>query len=579
MTPWGENLTPENAWTEYPRPQLARDEWTNLNGLWDYAVSAANDDVPAKWDGKILVPFAIESALSGVGRLLQAEEQLWYRREFRLAEAPRRGRRLALHFGAVDYRTQVFVNGVEVTDAPHVGGNIPFSIDITGAVVAGVNELVVAVWDPTGKNGQALGKQDVEPHACFYTRVSGIWQTVWLEETAEVFIKNYRVGTDIDAGVATVSVELSGWTDSDVLVEVFDGAKRVAAKSAAPGETVALPIGKAKLWSPGKPFLYELRLRLADGSDSARGYFGMRKIEMREGSGGRPRLFFNNEELFQFGTLDQGWWPDGLLTPPSDDAMAADIQLLKDCGFNMMRKHIKIEPLRYYHLCDKLGILLWQDMPSGWGDSNARYAEYRAELAQMLDLLCNVPSIIAWVPYNESWGQPPAAKTNQTLRWVKRRDPSRLVDGPSGWDDFGVGDMKDAHNYPAPKLPPPDAPATGRASVLGEFGGIGLAVKDHLWMKPADPADGIGGATANGQTNWGYVSDDDAAASFARLKKLLADMRPLVRDGLAAAVYTQTTDVEIEINGLTTYDRKVIKYPVEKLRKLVTEFTGKKTRK
>lgn len=554
MTVWGEKMTPETAWRGYPRPAFARAEWENLNGLWEYAVNSRTNGMPQAWAGKILVPFAIESALSGVGRLMQPEEQLWYRRTFEAAPKP--GERLLLHFGGVDFRTQVFVNGVEATDVPHDDGILPFSLDITPFVKAGANELVVEVWDPTGSGGSygALGKQSLKPSGCFYTRVSGIWQTVWLETVPATHLTGYRVATDIDKGTVAVTLEAEGnLMAAKASVAVLKDGKRLAEGTVAKwGEPVTLQLENPALWSPDSPALYDLELTLeADGAkDSARGYFGMRKIERRRDAHGVMSIFLNNKKTFLIGTLDQGWWPDGLLTPPSDEAMAYDINLLKSCGFNMMRKHIKVEPLRYYYLCDKLGILVWQDMPSGFGNADDRYAMYRRDLKGMLDLLQPATCIGVWVPYNEGWGEPARAKANASLSWVQRHDQTRLVDGPSGWNDFGVGDFRDRHAYPGPgmfDLMPE------RVSVLGEFGGLGFPVKEHLWM---------------GEKSWGYVQFADGAALAARYRQLMKNLARLASRGLCASVYTQTTDVEGEVNGLATYDRKVVKLPVDELAKL-----------
>jgi hypothetical protein len=556
MTVWGEKMTPETAWAEYPRPNMVRGNWQNLNGLWQYAVNKRSDARPAEWTGDILVPFCIESSLSGVRRLTEPDEQLWYRRTF-TSDVNAKKERLLLNFGAVDFRTQVWVNGVEATDFPHEGGNLPFTLDITGFVKPGENELVVSVWDPsnTGGHYQALGKQDVHPNGCMYTRVSGIWQTVWLEKVPATHITGYSVVTDIDKGTVSVAVQAEGnIKDAEVEVAVYKDGRRIAdGELDTWGEPVVLAIKDAQLWSPESPSLYDLKIELeADGSakDTVTGYFGMRKIEWRKDERGVPRFYLNNAKTFMAGTLDQGWWPDGLLTPPSDEAMAWDISLLKSCGFNMMRKHIKVEPLRYYYLCDKLGILLWQDMVSGWGDTEDRYAMYRKDLKGEIDLLRNFPSIVLWVPYNESWGQPGKAKTDMTLAWVKRYDPTRLVDGPSGWNDYGTGDTRDMHNYPGPGMFPV---MENRVSVLGEFGGLGYPVEGHLWIPGK---------------SWGYVSFKTDGELMARYSELLEKLAKLARVGLSASVYTQTTDVEGEINGLVTYDRKRVKYPQTELAKL-----------
>ncbi|MBR6324033.1 MAG: hypothetical protein IKR62_03555 [Victivallales bacterium] len=553
MTPWGEKMTPENAWREYPRPQLVRQNWQNLNGLWQFAVNERKADRPDEWAGEILVPFAIETPLSGVKRLLEPSEQLWYRRVFNVAFNAAK-ERVLLHFGGVDFRTQVFVNGVEATDVPHESGNLPFSLDITDFVKQGENELVLQVWDPTDAGVQSRGKQVQRPGGCMYTRMSGIWQTVWTETVPATYITGYKVVTDIDNGTVSVTLQAVGdLMNAKATIAVQKDGKTLASNDvAAWGRPVTLKLENPLLWSPETPNLYDLVFTLTaqDGSqDVVKGYFGMRKIDWRKDEKGVPRLYLNNQKTFMMGTLDQGWWPDGFLTPPSDEAMVFDIDFLKRCGFNMMRKHIKIEPLRYYYLCDKLGIMLWQDMPSGGGDVENRYQLYRQELKGMMDLLQTFPSIVMWVPYNEGWGQPGKAKTNQTMNWVKRYDPTRLVDGPSGWTDYGVGDTKDMHHYSDPRMFPV---MDNRVSVLGEFGGIGFQVKNHLWA----------------EKTWGYVSDASPDAYFARYTRQMNDLARMAQEGLAASVYTQTTDVEIETNGLLTYDRKVEKVPAAEFAKV-----------
>ena len=632
MTEWGEKVTPENAWREYPRPQMMRDlqKWQNLNGLWDYAITPRGSGMPQKWDGKILVPYPVESALSGVKRLLKPDEEIWYRRTFKgdvswIVGDPRLDReRLLLHFGAVDFRTQVFLNGVEVTAEPHEGGILPFTLDVTDYVKPFTpsrisskwppdydsepdnNELIICVWDPTDKGIQATGKQSLNPNGCFYSRVSGIWQTVWLERVPRMYIESYHVVPDIDAGTVAVTVKTNGNAPNAKLrIRITRGEPQViGAKTMPPDDLtkdllaapytplhllppplkrgsgsdqqlaelevddwskpVVIPIVNPKrgadlaLWSPEKPNLYTLTFELTFGTgadigrDDVKGYFGMRKIEWKPDELGVPRFYLNNKKYFMYGTLDQGWWPDGLLTPPSEDAMCFELDFLKKAGFNMLRKHIKVEPMNYYALCDTMGILVWQDMPSGPGNTDDRYAMYRRDLKEMVDLLRGCPSVVMWVPYNESWGQPGKEKTNMTLNWLKQYDPSRLVDGPSGWNDYGVGDTRDRHNYPEPAMFPV---MRDRVSVLGEFGGLGLDVPGHLWEKE----------------HWGYVHDDSAEAFQTRYRELMKQLAVLASEGLAAAVYTQTTDVERETNGLLTYDRKVVKYPADVLAALHRE--------
>ncbi len=571
-TPWGEKVTPENAWRDYPRPQMVRDAWTNLNGLWQYAVTKDAPGIPAKWDGEILVPFVIESSLSGVGRLLEPAEMLWYRRSFNAAVKP--GERMLLHFEQADFRAQVFVNRVEV-GVPHEGGQMPFTFDVTDYVKPGANELVVAVWDPTTDFVGSVGKQVFKPHGCMYTRSSGIGGTVWLETVPETHLVDYRVTTDIDAGTVSVTLEGAGnLTKAEGVVEVRRDGKTLASGAlAAWGKPITIKLPQpVALWSPESPALYDLVVTFRDGAtgtkDVVRGYFGMRKFEMKKDENGVLRFYFNNRMRFIIGTLDQGWWPDGLLTPPSEEAMAFDILELKKMGFDMMRKHIKVEPRRYYALCDRLGILVLQDMPSGSGGNDKRYGFYRRELKEMMDHLQKVPSIVMWVPYNEGWGQPGEFLTHATLMWTQRYDPTRLVDGPSGWRDYEGGDLGwkagqrggsdhkplgeeeaahavDKHDYSArPRMFPVNP---RRASFLGEFGGIGCRVADHLWTTNA----------------WGYGgtgNDADRAAVQEKFIALMEHVGNLARRGLAGSVYTQTTDVEAEINGLITYDRKVVKF-------------------
>ena len=570
MTSFGEKVTPENAWRDYPRPQMVRKNWTNLNGEWEYAVTSVTNTPgrPTKWDGKILVPFCIESRLSGVGRLLESDEFLWYTRKIECDPKP--GERILLHFGGVDFRTMVFIGHDEATDIPHEGGQNPFTLDITDFVKKGENELTVCVWDPTENFVNSRGKQCFNPHGCFYTRVSGIWQTVWMEAVPERRIENYKVVTDIDEGTATLDFCLVGRGVDRVTVSVdgvgeFEGDGKVVVK---------MPSG-FKLWSPESPALYNFTAKC--GKDMVKGYFGMRKFEKRKDAKGILRFFLNNQPYYVMGTLDQGWWPDGLLTPPSDDAMAFDIKTLKDCGFNTMRKHIKVEPLRYYYLCDKMGILVLQDLPSGYGeqcypwksDTVKRYYLQRKEMMEMMDLLQGVPSVVMWVPYNEGWSQPGQFLTHSMLDFVSRYDQTRLVDGPSGWCDFEGGsstpschpkwivphlpegrceaaDVVDQHCYRGPEMPPVNE---RRISFLGEFGGLGHPVEGHLWKE------------AKG--SWGYGGIEDTKTREGLEKTYLALMVKLcglAENGLGGSIYTQTTDVEIEINGLLTYDRKVLKF-------------------
>ena len=556
-TLWGEKVTPENAWREYPRPQMVRQNWTNLNGLWQYAITKDAPACPEKWDGEILVPFVVESPLSGVGRLLASEETLWYKRTFNAAT--KNGERLLLHIEQADFRAMVYVNGREVC-VPHEGGQMPFSYDITDFAKNGVNELVVSVWDPTREFIGSSGKQSPKPSGCFYTRSSGIGGTVWLETVPATHIAGYRVTPDVDAGTVRFEFDVAGGGFSRPEVNVTVEGRTVSTKD---GVAVVKMQPGFKMWSPETPALYDFTAKC--GADKVSGYFGMRKVEVKKDASGVPRIFFNNKPRFLLGTLDQGWWPDGFLTPPSDEAMAFDIAKLKEMGYDMMRKHIKVEPRRYYYLCDKMGIIVMQDMPSGCGDRQQRYGFYRRELKEMIDHLYNVPSIVSWIPYNESWGQPGEFLTHATLVWTQRYDPSRIVDGPSGWNDYEGGlvrrrgvsthmpagveeaaDLVDRHDYA--RTPGMFAVNDRRASFLGEFGGVGCRVDGHLW----NPKKAWGYGGTGGDTDRTFVQK-----KFVTLMERVAD---LAEDGLAGSVYTQTTDVEGEINGLITYDRKIVKF-------------------
>ena len=577
LTPWGETVTSENVWREYPRPQMVRANWVNLNGDWKYAVTSVTNTPgrPVKWDGIIRVPFCIESALSGVGRLLKPDEFLWYTRKIECNPKP--GERILLHFGGVDFRTMVFIGHDEVTDVPHEGGQNPFTLDITDYVKPGVNELTVCVWDPTEDFINSRGKQSFNPAKCFYTRVSGIWQTVWMETVPDCRIDSYRVAADIDNGTAELDFGIVGRCDGLVKVSVdgvgeFSGKRKVIVK---------MPPG-FRLWSPESPALYPFTAKC--GKDEVRGYFGMRKIEKRKDAKGVLRFFLNNQPYFVLGTLDQGWWPDGLLTPPSDEAMAYDIKVLKDCGFNTLRKHIKVEPLRYYHHCDKQGILVIQDLPSGsdspFGPMKAetikRYGLQRVEQKEMMDALQAVPSIVMWSPYNEGWTQPGEFLTHAMLDFVRRYDRTRLVNGPSGcWDWEGghllpkgwkwedrvltkhrpdgeceAADTVDLHLYRGPGMFDVN---DRRISFLGEFGGLGHAIEGHLWTRNSKGK----------KSNWGHGGIKDTSTLEGLEKtylKLMDELVVLAAKGLGGAIYTQTTDVETEINGLLTYDRRVLKF-------------------
>jgi hypothetical protein len=550
MTRWAAEVKPGLVLPEYPRPQLVREEWLSLNGSWDYAIVAKDAGRPAVWDGKILVPFAVESALSGVGKPVGAEKELWYRRTIKVPKRWRGGR-ILLHFGAVDWESTVWINGREA--GIHQGGYDPFTYDITDALAAGAKqEIVLRVIDPTDENNSpiARGKQVMKPHGIFYTAVTGIWQTVWLEPVPEVHIAKLKLTPDIDRETLTVEPRISGAVDgSSLAVTVSLRGAAVAATEGPATAPVVVKIPRPALWSPDTPNLYDIKAVLKKSGknlDEVASYAGMRKIALGKDDRGYVRLFLNDKPLFEMGPLDQGWWPDGLYTAPTDASLRCDIETIKALGMNMLRKHVKVEPDRLYYWCDKLGLLVWQDMPSALYDREAhpadvlaaRDAQWEGEWKAVIDALVNHPSIVMWVPFNEGWGQ---YDTERIAAWTKAYDPTRLVNNASGWDDKGAGDVSDIHSYPGPDMPPVEEK---RAAVLGEFGGLGLPLNGHLWQ-----AEG----------NWGYRNFDDVKIYESRYTDLIKNLYPLVDKGLAAAVYTQTSDCEVEVNGLMTYDREVIK--------------------
>ena len=559
-TRWSEEINPEKVLPEYPRPQMVRAEWKNLNGLWDFTITPRVACCPKEFGDRILVPFPVESSLSGVQKPVTAKDRLWYRQTFTVPTEWKR-KRLLLHFGAVDWEARVYVNGQEV--GGHTGGYAPFSFDITDYLKSeGDQELVVSVWDPSSDGGQPVGKQPRDFDDIWYTPVSGIWQTVWLEPVAPRSIVSYELVPDIDAQTLTVETLVRG-DKKDCVVKVtalMDG-KAIATAEANPSEPAVLKIDNPRLWSPDDPFLYDLAVKLLHKEkdaepellDAVKGYFGMRKISLGKDEQGIQRLCLNNKPLFQFGLLDQGWWPDGLHTPPCDEALIYDIEITKNLGMNMIRKHVKVEPARWYYHCDRLGMLVWQDMPNkSWNlpKSNGHF-DFRKELIEMIENLQTFPSIVMWVPYNESWGQ---YKTEQVTALIKVLDPTRLVNNASGGTDKKVGDIYDIHVYPDPKMPDVEE---NRAAVIGEFGGLGLLVDGHLWQR---------------EKSEGYRTYEDQAVLDDALNEMVVKLVPMVKKGLAAAVYTQTSDVKIEVNGIMTYDRKVIKVDVERLRKNIEKL-------
>lgn len=567
VTPWAEKVNPKAPLPNYPRPQLVRSQnWKNLNGLWSYAITPKDQTEPLNYNGSILVPFAVESALSGVGKTIGKDSVLWYKNTITVP-ATMKNKEVLLHFGAVDWQAEIFINGKSA--GKHEGGFDPFSLNITSLLKkSGTQEIKVRVWDPTDEGPQPRGKQVKKPEGIWYTPVTGIWQTVWLEAVPKTHIVSTKQTPNVDTKTLSVQAQIESAQPGDQLrITAFDGKNQVAKKEAAVDEDISLAIENPKLWSTKSPFLYDLKIELLRQGkviDQVGSYFAMRKSSMAKDHNGIERMLLNNEFVFQYGPLDQGWWPDGLYTAPTEEAMIYDIIKTKEMGFNMIRKHIKVEPATWYYECDKLGMLVWQDMPSGdlgnqWepnlgimgGTDKNRTPEseamYRKEWNKIMDDLHNFPSIVVWTPFNEAWGQ---FKTKEIVEWTKAKDPSRLVNTASGGNHVIAGDIVDLHHYPEPRMPRPDLFGTTHALVLGEFGGLGLPVPGHTWKE---------------KDNWGYQSFKTADELFEKYDSFIRSLEGLIKKGLSAAVYTQTTDVEQETNGLMTYDR-ILKLPEVKIK-------------
>ncbi len=514
-------------------------------------------------------PRALRSA-GGPLRRWQArhpDQALWYRTTFEVPGSWRSSR-VKLNFGAVDWQASVWLNGVLLGE--HRGGYTPFSFELSDALAPGAEqEILIRVWDPTDKGTQPRGKQVLEPQGIWYTAVTGIWQTVWIEPVGPVSIERLWLEPDIDSGRLVVKAKLSGNSAGVKLnATALDAESPIAVASGPAGQPLDFSVPNPKLWSPDSPHLYNLELSLTRGNqtlDSVKSYFGMRKIALQRDARGHQMLALNNEILFQMGPLDQGWWPDGLYTAPTDQALRYDVQVTKDLGFNMGRKHVKVEPARWYYHCDRLGLLVWQDMPSGylgrghdrslfvqpWDDDAERtgvsQAQFEGELREMIDAFQAVPWIVMWVPFNEGWGQ---YDTARIAKWIKSYDPSRLVNASSGWTDRGAGDVYDTHIYPGPGM---QYGGKDRAAVLGEFGGLGWPVEDHLWWN---------------KRNWGYRTYQSREELGRQYDIAFSAVLGPISRGLAAAIYTQTTDVEGEVNGLMTYDREMVKFDAAKLRQI-----------
>ena len=564
MTTWGETLDPAEVLAEYPRPQMVRDEWVNLNGLWEYAIVPKDSPCPEIADGHILVPFAAESALSGVGRTVTENDALWYKREFKVPRSWN-GSRIMLNFGAVDWKAEVYVDGVKAGE--HTGGYAPFAIDVTDFLAGGrKHELKVKVTDSTDKWFQPRGKQVLDPQGIWYTAVTGIWQTVWMEPLPEEHLVSYTACADLENGTLTVNAAYCQTEGGEMLkVALYDDGLLVD-EAETPGNEVVLKVPHAELWSPDSPHLYDLEISLASGGkvvDQVKGYAAMRTISYAADEDGHKRMLLNGEPLFQYGPLDQGWWPDGLYTAPTDEALVFDIKKTKEMGFNLIRKHVKVEPARWYWHCDRLGMLVWQDMPS-IADNGLNYWDnrtykkgtdypvteegkknYYKEWGEIMTAFKTFPCIVAWVPFNEAWGQ---FDTEEVVKFTRAQDPTRLINYASGGNFVKCsGDIIDLHNYPHPEMYLYDK---DYINVLGEYGGIGWPVEGHIWQP---------------DRNWGYVQFKSADEVLDTYEKYAGQLKDLVDKGFAAAIYTQTTDVEGEVNGLMTYDRKVVKLDLDSL--------------
>ncbi|MCC6407094.1 MAG: glycoside hydrolase family 2 [Planctomycetes bacterium] len=532
-TRWAAEVDARAPWPEYPRPSLVRGDWLNLNGAWECALPKTTDGDELSFDRRVVVPFAIESALSGVGA---HAERVVYRRRFEVP-ATWSGRRVRVNFGAVDWRARVVVDGREV--GVHEGGFDAFGFDLSDALdpARKEHELVVDVFDPTDAGGQPIGKQRVKPGGIWYTAVTGIWQTVWLEPLGDAHVDRLtpvtRIARDGRPASLTLSAEVGGWRSGD---ELEVEAPALGRKVRVAATVASLELGDAAAWSPATPVLHELVVRvLRDGRaiDQVRSYCALREIELKS-DGAFTRIFLNGTQLFPIGVLDQGWWPDGLYTAPNDAALAADVEATKALGFDFARKHVKVEPERWYWHCDRLGLMVWQEMPSPREGGEPDAASFERELVELLRERAFHPSIVHWIVFNEGWGQHDTARY---VELVRKLDPTRPVTDASGWTHASVGDVVDYHHYPAPTA---QIVPAGFASVLGEFGGIALRVKDHLWQSDS----------------WGYREDESAEMLVTSYTSMLRRCHDFAKTaGLAAVVYTQLTDVEGEINGLLTYDR------------------------
>jgi beta-galactosidase/beta-glucuronidase len=580
-TQWADKVDPQNVLPEYPRPLLQRDAWANLNGLWDYAIKPIGENTPTKYDGKILVPFCIESSLSGVQKKVGEDNELWYHRTFKVPSKWSK-KDVLLNFGAIDWRADVYLNGQHI--ATHEGGYTPFSVNITPFLKKGEQDLAIRVYDATDHSYQPCGKQSIQQGKIFYTSVTGIWQTVWMEPVNATHINNVSMVSDVKGSRINFTVDATNSEGKMALVKLLDNGQTVATAKTAVGQKIALTVQNPKLWSPDSPFLYDVEVSLLSSNgkvlDKAKSYTAFREISKIRDDDGIYRFLLNGKKTFMFGPLDQGWWPDGLYTAPTDEALKFDIEKTKQWGFNMIRKHVKVEPARWYYYCDKLGMLVWQDMPSsdrggywdpktdqqvvtskwapfeyGTGVDRQRSAaskdNYYREWKDVMNFCSNNPSVVVWIPFNEAWGQ---FDTEKVVAWTQQQDPSRLVNPASGGNHFQCGDIMDIHHYPNPKRFYLYDPM--RITVLGEFGGIGMPVEDHTWK---------------GRDGWGYVQFKTSEEVTNEYIKFAKELETLARRGYSGGVYTQTTDVEGELNGIMTYDRKVVKMDEDKISQINKE--------